>query len=312
MAGCLVEHEAIARAADELERAASELGWAPERASSSAGALQPRPPAPGGPPTLRAVWLKTDGAGAVLACLVTSSSDAQALAPLGARLSPTIGLSFSSHQGEGDGLRGEAATPLSGPTALAIEVGGARFDVGPLGFLQPNPRVAELAYRDLVASPAGEPVAGGLALDLYAGSGATTAMLRERFAQVVGCEAYPESAERLGTRAETADALLARLLAEQPGSPPELVVANPPRAGLGPTTSGLLRKLGPPRLQLMSCSPSALVRDLASLGAGPTPEGSELRDATGASYRLLGLRAYDTLPQTPHVELVAWLERADG
>jgi tRNA/tmRNA/rRNA uracil-C5-methylase (TrmA/RlmC/RlmD family) len=44
----------------------------------------------------------------------------------------------------------------------------------------------------------------------------------------------------------------------------------------------------------MSCGPEGLARDLAALDA---------------SYRVIGVRAFDTLPQTPHVEVVAWLER---
>ena len=49
----------------------------------------------------------------------------------------------------------------------------------------------------------------------------------------------------------------------------------------------------------MSCGPKGLAADLAGLTA----------DGEGSSYRLEGVRAYDSLPQTPHVELVAWLSK---
>ncbi|HJK89978.1 MAG TPA: hypothetical protein RMH26_04500, partial [Polyangiaceae bacterium LLY-WYZ-15_(1-7)] len=76
---------------------------------------------------------------------------------------------------------------------------------------------------------------------------------------------------------------------------PELVLANPPRKGLGPKVTAQLAALGAPRVQIMSCGPKGLRRDLDALEA--------------AGYRLAALHAWDTLPQTPHVELVAKLVR---
>ena len=58
-----------------------------------------------------------------------------------------------------------------------------------------------------------------------------------------------------------------------------------------------LLRLAPPRLHIMSCGPASLARDLDALTGGLTPR-----------FRLVTLRAYDTLPHTPHLELVAWLE----
>jgi 23S rRNA (uracil1939-C5)-methyltransferase len=75
----------------------------------------------------------------------------------------------------------------------------------------------------------------------------------------------------------------------------ELVIANPPRGGLGPTVCEQLNGLGAPRLHLMSCSPASLVDDLRRL-TGPA-----------GRYRLIGARAFDTLPQTNHIEVVVWL-----
>jgi tRNA/tmRNA/rRNA uracil-C5-methylase (TrmA/RlmC/RlmD family) len=165
-----------------------------------------------------------------------------------------------------------------------------------MGFLQPNPRVAELAYLDLVAHPNGEAATGRRALDLYAGVGVTTALLRRGFEGVSACDEHPESAASLGELALRADELLARELESRPG-PVDLVVADPPRAGLGPVVTRQLRELGAARIHLMSCNAASLARDLHELcGAS-------------AGYELEGCRGYDTLPQTPHVELVAWLRR---
>jgi tRNA/tmRNA/rRNA uracil-C5-methylase (TrmA/RlmC/RlmD family) len=73
---------------------------------------------------------------------------------------------------------------------------------------------------------------------------------------------------------------------------PDLVIANPPRKGLGAEVCAALRQLRAAELRIMSCGPQALARDLQALAG---------------AYQLVELRAFDTLPQTPHVELVASL-----
>ena len=128
-------------------------------------------------------------------------------------------------------------------------------------------------------------------LDLYAGSGATTRRLRAVASEVLPCESHPEGASGLGIEAETAEAFLARQT-----EAPDAVVANPPRKGLGAAVTKELLRLGPGRIHLMACGPEGLAKDIAALADG---------------YRLESLRAYDSLPQTPHVELIAKLVRIE-
>ena len=157
-----------------------------------------------------------------------------------------------------------------------------------MGFLQPNPEVAGRAYDALIADPSGKELSGKLAFDLYAGAGLTTTRLRAHFESVRPVESFGESARSLGVEAET----VADFLKSYEGESPELVVANPPRAGLGAEACEGLLKLAPARLHIMSCSPDSFARDLDRLRSG---------------FELEGLRLFDTLPQTAHVELVAWL-----
>lgn len=286
MTGCLVEHPAIAAAAHELLAVADGLGVEPYR-----------PVAEGSDPAasagLRYVWLKTDGR-SVLLTLITGAADARAVRLLAERLELPSGVAWSVQGGAGNAIRGAAIELLRGESSLSLRLAGSEVEVGPLGFLQPNPAVAELAYRDLVRGHDGASLAGELALDLYAGAGVTTSLLRAGFARVVPVESYPESAHALGVVALGT----AEFLAGYKGARPELVIANPPRAGLGAEVCERLVSLAAPRLQIMSCSPRTLARDLAALEAG--------------GYRRAALRAYDTLPQTPHVEVIAWLERASA
>ena len=268
MAGCLVDHPRIAAAADEIAEAGRELGIAAH--NDERGQLG-----------LRAVWLRTNGT-QVLATLVTSEADEKEALRLSARLTLCDGVACSFHRGGGNVLRGAEAMVLRGIEAL--DVHGTR--VGPLGFLQPNPEVAERMYEQLVEGIGGERV-----FDLYAGSGATTRRLEAAVGEVVPCESHPEAASSLGIEAETVEDFLARH-----SDGPDAVVANPPRKGLGAAVTTELLRLRPDRIHVMACGPAGLAKDIAALAGG---------------YRLESLQAYDTLPQTPHVELIAKFVRIE-
>ncbi len=273
MDGCRVDHPDIAAVAGALCAVASELGIVPYDEATRRG-------------DLRYVWLKTDGAGRVLVTLVTARRETRAPAIADA-LPSAAGVAWCVQPSEGNALRGDDLTLLRGDDHLALVLCGEVVRVGPLGFLQPNPRVIAHAYPRLVASDD-----TGLALDLYAGAGITTALLRRRFRQVRACEAYPESAAALGIAPQTAEAFLAEVRAG--GARPDLVVANPPRAGLGEAVCDALLALAPPRLHLMSCDPWALSRDLARLRP---------------HYDTVDAMAYDALPHTAHVEVVVRLQK---
>lgn len=266
MRGCLVDHPSIAAAADELAYAARDLGIAAHDEKRRRLGL-------------RAVWLRTNGK-QVLATLVTSEANEDELIRLSPRLTLCDGVAVSFHRDGGNVLRGAEARMLRGIDALDVD--GTR--IGPLGFLQPNPTVAEQMYDDLA-----DGVGGGRIFDLYAGSGATTRRLKAVASEVWACESHPEGAKSLGIEAETVEAFLARQT-----ETPDAVVANPPRKGLGAAVARELLRLRPARIHVMACGPGGLAKDIAALADG---------------YRLESLRAYDTLPQTPHLELIAKLVR---
>ncbi|MBW2529292.1 MAG: class I SAM-dependent RNA methyltransferase [Deltaproteobacteria bacterium] len=285
MRQCLVDGPTIAACARELEATARELEIAPYDEKSRHGLL-------------RYALFKADGDGEVLTCLVLAASEPTAAAELAAGVPSAAGVSWCTQASVGNVLRGDQVEHLKGKQSLTVELAGVSAEVGPLGFLQPNPAVASLAYRDLVCTRAGEPLAGGHALDLFAGTGATTALLREQFERVTPSETFPESCAVLGIEPISATELLATLLdGSLEHRDVDAVVADPPRSGLGAELCAQLCELAPRRLHLMSCSGASLHRDLDHL----------LKPA--GCFRLVGLRGYDTLPQTPHVELVAWLER---
>ena len=75
----------------------------------------------------------------------------------------------------------------------------------------------------------------------------------------------------------------------------DLVVANPPRSGLGPGVGAAIRERAPRRVVLVSCDPATLARDL--------------RGFVGSNYTLSRVVPVDLFPQTAHVEVVARLDR---
>ncbi len=286
MGACLVDHPDVVQCAQEIERTASKLGIEPYDEKQATG-------------DLRHVWLKTDGAGQVLVTLVTATETSRA-AELAQALTKPVGVAQSVQPDRGNVIRGDHLTQLRGASSLSLELCGEQVRIGPLGFLQPNPKVAELAYQQLVGESHGR-----LAFDLYAGAGITTALLRKRFDRVVPCDADEESAQALRVPPQSSEDLLDSVLADPNAEAPELILANPPRAGLGEAVCSKLNRLasergGPQRLRIMSCHPAAMARDLKRL------------TATGGAFRLVGTRAYDTLPNTAHVELVFWLEKKNS
>jgi 23S rRNA (uracil1939-C5)-methyltransferase len=280
MPGCLVDHPRLAAAFDELEREARRIGIEPYDEARAQG-------------DLRYVWGKTDGE-AVIVTLVTAGAESRARALLPAALRGVDGVLASVQASRSNALRGGPTELLAGRAEIAIALLEQHVEVGALGFLQPNPSMAEAAYRALLA-PLRNGKACALAFDLYAGAGVTTRALRELGVEVLACDSFPESAALLGIEPSTAEAFLARQL--EAGRTPDLVIANPPRKGLGAAVTDALMRVGAGELRIMSCGPAGLTRDLAALGAGAD------------AYRLVELRAFDTLPQTPHVELVANLLR---
>ena len=81
------------------------------------------------------------------------------------------------------------------------------------------------------------------------------------------------------------------------GLRPDAVVLDPPRSGLPPGAATFLAGLGAPRVVYLSCDPATLARDLAAW--------------VGSGYRLERIEGFDLFPQTPHLEVLAVLERAD-
>jgi 23S rRNA (uracil1939-C5)-methyltransferase len=142
--------------------------------------------------------------------------------------------------------------------------------------------------------------------DLYCGIGTIAMMLAPRVAEVWGIELVEEAiADAIaGTRLNEIDnahffagdvRLALRELAARAGRPDVLVV-DPPRAGLSQKIVRRVIEAGPQRIVYVSCNPTTLAPNAAQL-------------VTDGGYELVRVRPVDMFPQTPHIECVAQFVR---
>ncbi|HET6319385.1 MAG TPA: 23S rRNA (uracil(1939)-C(5))-methyltransferase RlmD [Chloroflexota bacterium] len=139
---------------------------------------------------------------------------------------------------------------------------------------------------------------GTTALDLYAGTGLFSVALARSFRQVVAVEASPYSHRDLEHNAPAnvrALAATTEQFLKNAELHPDLVVLDPPRAGLGERGARDLARMGAPRITYVSCDPATLARDLRVLGE--------------SGYRIERCHLVDLFPQTFHVESVLQLVR---
>lgn len=201
------------------------------------------------------------------------------------------------------GQRGGGVTEsLIGRDWLEEEVAGLTMRLPAPSFFQINSGLLpELVGR---VTEACAPRPGLRAWDLYGGIGLHGLALARRGAKVTICEADPIAvrAGRAAVRAhgvrnvnyERADVPQFIERALRAGLQPDLVVANPPRAGLGLRVVRGLNRLRVKTLVLVSCDPATLARDLRGL--------------IDTTYRVTHVTPFDLFPQTPHVETVCRLE----
>jgi 23S rRNA (uracil1939-C5)-methyltransferase len=193
---------------------------------------------------------------------------------------------------------------LWGEDAIEEEIGGLRFRVRPNAFLQTNTEMAERLYgiaRDLASLEGGETV-----YDLYCGIGTIGLSMASSALTVWGIEISEESVacaienqelNAVGNAAFFAGNVgeVLRELRDRAGDP-DVVVVDPPRAGLAGKALKRLGEIGAPRIVYVSCNPTTLAGDL-----------KRLSDDYG--YRLVTAQPVDMFPHTPHVECAALLTR---
>ena len=198
----------------------------------------------------------------------------------------------------------DGPTGVLGEERLAERLCDLDFSVSPTAFLQTNTETAELLYgvaREFAALGGGERL-----FDLYCGIGTIGLSMAADAGELWGVESVAEAIDDAARNAEangvtnahfrTADARLGiRPLLEEAGKP-DVVVIDPPRAGLTQKIVRRVLECEAKRIVYVSCNPTTLA-----------PNARQMVDDGG--YELRRVRPVDMFPQTPHIECVAVLER---
>jgi 23S rRNA (uracil1939-C5)-methyltransferase len=217
---------------------------------------------------------------------------------------PCDGLLLTRIASLGETTQGGETELLAGDDRLEEEIGGMRVRISPQAFFQTNTEMAEVLYGAAIgyARLSGHE----RAYDLYCGIGTIALMLAPRAAEVWGLEIIEEAIadaianarlnEITNARFFAGDVRLALRELVQEAGRPDLLLVDPPRAGLSQKVVRRLIEAAPQRIVYVSCNPTTLAPNAAQL--------------VEAGYRLRRVRPVDMFPQTPHIECVAELVRS--
>ncbi len=204
---------------------------------------------------------------------------------------------------EGDAGGTEGPTGVLGEERLREELCGLELEMSHGAFFQTNTEMAERLYA--VAAELAGLTGNERVFDLFCGIGTIGLTMAAQAGEVWGLEIVPEAitdAERNARRNEVENAHFmaanartgVRPLVEKAGKP-DVVVVDPPRAGLSQKIVRRVIECEAKKIVYVSCNPTTLAPNAAQLGE--------------AGYKLARVRPVDMFPQTPHIECVALFER---
>ena len=186
------------------------------------------------------------------------------------------------------------------------QMGDLKFKIGPKSFFQTNSLQGKQLY-DITAEFAGLTGHENV-YDLYTGTGSIALYLARYCRSVVGIEEIPDAIsdaeENMRLNGITnatfyagdVKSVLSPEFVEKHGRP-DVLITDPPRAGMHPKAVEFLLDLAAPRIVYVSCNPATQARDLQLLSE---------------KYAVLKVRPVDMFPHTHHIENVALLELRDN
>ncbi|MBI1222188.1 MAG: 23S rRNA (uracil(1939)-C(5))-methyltransferase RlmD [Bacteroidetes bacterium] len=210
-------------------------------------------------------------------------------------------LMYAVNTKKNDTLYDQEIKCFHGKDHILEKIGDLTFKVGPKSFFQTNSRQAEILYqtaKDFAGLSGNE-----LVYDLYTGTGSIALYLANQAKRVVGVEYVEMAIEDARINAEYNQIdnvqfyagdmkdILNDDFVEYEGRP-DVIVTDPPRAGMHPDVVKMLLRLKAPKIVYVSCNPSTQARDLAMM--------EEL-------YAIEKVQPVDMFPHTHHVENVVLL-----
>lgn len=250
--------------------------------------------------------------GQTMVRLVTSSNqpefgfDEAAMIEALAALEPAVdSVVWTRSDSPGNWQQGAIDRVLLGPPQIEEEILGLKFRISPDAFFQTNSAQTERLYSTAIEFA--DLTGRERVFDLYCGSGTIGIALAEHAKQVHGIEIVEDAIADAKANANLNGVTDAEFLAgdarlvlpeliERAGKP-DLVVVDPPRAGLSQKVVRRVMEAAPQRIVYISCNPDTLAPNLKQMAE--------------SGYRVRRVRPVDMFPHTPHIETVAMLELVD-
>ena len=255
----------------------------------------------------RNIFIRTTEKGSVMLIVCFAYEDEARrkalLDAVGARFPKISSLWYVINEKLNDSIGDQSPILYKGEDAIYEEMEGLRFKIGPKSFYQTNSLQAYRLYsvaREFAALTGREVV-----YDLYTGTGTIAQFVSRQASKVVGIEYVPEAIEDAWSNArangigncsffagDMKDVLNEKFIARN--GKPDVIILDPPRAGIHPDVAQVILKAAPQRMVYVSCNPASQARDLAIL----------CRD-----YVITAVQPVDMFPHTMHVENVVALQR---
>lgn len=193
-----------------------------------------------------------------------------------------------------------------GDDAIWETMGKLKFKIGPKSFYQTNSEQAYKLYS--VAKEFAALTGNEVVYDLYTGTGTIAQFISDKASKVIGIEYVKEAIEDARINAEAngitnctffdgdmKDILTADFIKEH--GKPEVMIIDPPRAGMHPDVVKVIMEATPERIVYVSCNPASQARDLAMMSP---------------MYKITAVQPVDMFPHTMHVENICALKLKDN
>ncbi len=235
----------------------------------------------------------------IMISFVTSTKSEEVLALVDYLKDKVSSIQWIINEGMGDRATGELYKSW-GKDFFVEKVCGLEFKVGPNSFFQNNAFLMDKLYAEVEKNLIGDKI-----LDLYCGIGSITLAVAGNGRQVHGVEIveqaidYAKENQKLNKVENVSfECLDVKEWVKNPSNKNyDTIILDPPRAGNGKKTIRHLSKMDPKRFVLVSCNPKSLKDDLKFF----KEEG----------YVSTSIKGYDMFPQTPHIEVVVVLDKAE-
>lgn len=256
---------------------------------------------------LRNLIIRTTETGDLMVVLIVKERDENAihnlLSAVNVAFPEITSLQYVINPKRNDSIFDLDVHPFSGESYITESLGGKRYRIGPKSFFQTNTRQARRLYDQIIRL--GEFTGEETLYDLYSGLGSIGIYLAKLVARVIGVEEVGEAVEWARVNADLNQDtncsfyhgdvrhVLNKDFVEEHGLPDVLIV-DPPRAGLHPDVVDFILDLEPKKIIYVSCNPATQARDMA---------------LWTSRYQCIAMQPVDMFPHTSHIENVAVLHK---